>query len=145
MKFSSAAYIIMSVFLCGMLAQIVFLFAGYTKNLYPMSDLNDTILQTLKIYSANLAMVFAGSLFARITNQPLHVDKGTFVVALSLSGCWNLMLVISLYILLFVKLPGQDATIETILDHQQSLATNSLFIVTGVLSYFFLSKKKKHD
>jgi hypothetical protein len=115
-------------------------YAGFTKGYYQLSDLKDILISVLKIYSANLSMVFAGSIFGIISNQPLKVERPIFYVSLVLSAIWNLVLIISLYIFLFVNLPDDY---KTILDFQTEIAANSMFLVTGVLAFFFLGTKSK--
>ncbi|HEY4288034.1 MAG TPA: hypothetical protein VGN00_13105 [Puia sp.] len=137
MNYNKAIYTIFFIFLGAIFFQIVIIFIALLSNYFDAPELEAFLISVLKIYSIHLSMLFAGTFFSRLSARHANVDRKVFSVAVILSSLWNLLLVSSLLILMFITQPRFDVIIK----FQEDIASNSAFLITGVLAYFFVAKK----
>jgi len=137
MKFRRAIVIMFSIFFGSILLQIIFGLKLLTDGKLYSDQLSDFFINIMKIYSVHVSILFAGSFFKQLEDKVRMIDPTVFWISVSISAVWNGILIGSSLIMFFIA-PVDDY--HTVLDFQNKVAESSSFLITGLLSYFFVSK-----
>ena len=123
------------VFILGFFANVLSILYLYFNGGLEDYDATNTIVVTAEIYSIPLGVILAG-IFAQNRDPDEPVNRNIFLVAIVMSLTWNLLLIWRS--LAFVMASFPDITLY--IDELKNLANKSLFMVAGILAYFFAKK-----
>ena len=126
--------LIFGCFLLAFVAQITALV--YIRDQMRSSELLGLVIQLLGVYSVHLG-VMIGAVFAKNEKGDKRVSPLPFWLALCLVILWNAMFCCFTAVNIF-----SEASVETISGGISSLSTASVFLVAGVLAYFFAKPGK---
>ena len=137
MKFNTALLILFLVFFAGIIIQVVLAFLFYLNGHIYSDDLLAILLNTLKVYSVHLAIIFSGTLFKQMEEKQQKIDPKVLWISLLLGGGWNALLICIMAVMFFIH-PIANYTDFT--NFQTKVSDGSAFLITGILSYFFVAK-----
>jgi hypothetical protein len=133
-----AALIIIFIFLLSLVAHIAIQVAMWIHGAIYEENVREATLKILIIYSVPLAALL-GPLFKKQNRASQRIPGTTYIVALSMSVIWNLLLVYR-SVMFATQNDDQESTLFKYLDDVSAAST---FLVIGVLSYFSTSRDSK--
>ncbi|MDR6943789.1 hypothetical protein [Mucilaginibacter pocheonensis] len=139
MKFNKAILIVFIVFLTAVILQIGMAYVTFLQGKIYADELGEILISFIKIYSIHISILFTGSFFTHLENKEKKISSKILWVSLTLVCLWNAILITSCFILTQVSPP---ASYKGVIDFQEKIASASSFLITGILSYFFITKNQ---
>jgi hypothetical protein len=146
MKRGRTTWTILAIFLTGLVSSVVMLLAQ--GSIFP-DQILAAVKQLLTVYSVHLSVILGG-IFAKKGLSAISPRSRTAIAAIALSVLWNALVLWG--VAAFVFAPSGDAAdphkYDEMLKYLQTLPTDSGFLVSGLLTYLFVSagaESSKHE
>jgi hypothetical protein len=112
--------------------QCIALIFSYSKGAFYSDEIEQLIIQLLKIYSIPFGVIIGGIFGQKALKQKMN-DRSAFIIAVSLSVIWNLLLVFRTITFVFAS---QDS-VTVLLNYLNSVSAGGMFLIGGSLCYYF--------
>jgi hypothetical protein len=129
-------YLVLACFLIGLIIQLVVVYHLERKGALLPPEPHQLVVLLLTVYSVHLSVIMGG-LFGS-GGSSIRGNRGTAVVAITLSALWNLLLVVPVMMFCLAK----QAVVADLQAELTDIAGMSSFLVAGMLSYYFSRREK---
>jgi hypothetical protein len=130
--------VLTSVFVLGLVVQVIAVMLAYSKGAIASGDLISLLTKLLAVYGVHFAVIIGGILAQHQNAQPAQVSTIAFCLAVALSLIWNVLLVWRsvLFGMAAYDVNTEDSVIR-LLSYLESISSAGSWLVAGALAFFF--------